>query len=303
MLDSRFRPPKHPLPILAISSFFIFSANFHFDLSFIINLYTIDRLRILMDSIFFNFEKKNHIALIEFRDFSSSKFDLIDLNYEFSDLCSNISSEHEIFVLSIMGQGKNSFNFIQEYPGKYLNKEIRDIGIPFISESIQTLEIPVIIGMHGNIIGQGLELALACDIRIATRDAKFGLPHLGMGIMPFDGGTQRLPRLIGRSMALEIMLTGDTFDAQAGYRMGIISRVVKEDDLVSTVSSIAEEMTEKGPLALNYIKEAVRKGMDMTLDQGLCLEADLYFLLHTTQDRREGIEAFRQKRKPFFRGE
>jgi enoyl-CoA hydratase/carnithine racemase len=109
--------------------------------------------------------------------------------------------------------------------------------------------------------------------------------------------------MIGNSKALEIILTGDTFDAQTAFQLGLINRVVEKKELASTVDKVATDMSKKGPLALNYIKEAVYKGMDLTLDQGLRLEADLYFLLHSTQDRFEGIKAFQQKRKPVFKGE
>jgi enoyl-CoA hydratase/carnithine racemase len=252
---------------------------------------------------FLNLKKKDHIAIAELNDYQYKDEDLLDLTYEFSDLCSYISSNDDIFIFIIISKGKNSLNFIGKPPEKELDNVFLGFDIPFISESISSLDIPVIIGMNGNIFGQGLELALACDIRIATKSSKFGFPHLGMGMMPFDGGTQRLPRMIGRTMALGMMLTGDTFDAKTGYRLGLINGIVKKEELDSEVNKIATDMSEKGPLALNYIKEAVHKGMDLTLDQGLRLEADLYFLLHSTSDRQEGIRAFQEKRKPIFRGE
>ena len=256
-----------------------------------------------MNYKFFNFQTKNHIAIAEFNDLPSRDKYLVDLGYEFSDMCSNIASNDEMFVLVITGEGENAFNFIEQRPYKFLNPASSDFDFPLISKSIDDLEIPVIMGMDGNVMGQGLEMALACDIRIASVGSKFGFPHLTMGIMPFEGGTQRLPRIIGQSKALEIILTGDTFDAQTGFQLGLINRVVKKEELSSIVHKVAIDMSKKGPLALNYIKEAVNKGMDLTLDQGLRLEADLYFLLHSTQDRFEGIKAFQQKRKPIFKGE
>ncbi len=120
--------------------------------------------------------------------------------------------------------------------------------------------------------------------------------------IPFDGGTQRLPRLVGRTKALEMILTGLKVDSREANRIGLINRVFPQNELMPSALMLAEELSAKGPIALRYAKEAVMKGMDMTLEQGLRLEADLYFLLHTTQDRQEGIKAFREKRTPGFEG-
>lgn len=171
------------------------------------------------------------------------------------------------------------------------------------AERIASLQQPVIAAIDGAAYGQGLELALACDIRIASDRASFSMDQINMDEMPFDGGTQRLPRLIGRMKAMEMMLFGDAMDAQAAKEAGLIHRIVPPESLTQESSAAAEELAAKGPVALRHAKEALLKGMDMTLAQGLRLEADLYFLLHTTRDRREGIEAFRAKRPPKFTGE
>jgi enoyl-CoA hydratase/carnithine racemase len=121
-------------------------------------------------------------------------------------------------------------------------------------------------------------------------------------MIPSDGGTQRLARLVGRGKTLEMILTGEVIDAQEALRIGLVHRVVPKKDLTEVAMKMAQEMASKGPIALRYTKEAVYKGMDMTLEQGLRLEADLYLLIHTTKDRTEGIQAFREKRKPKFEG-
>jgi enoyl-CoA hydratase len=151
-------------------------------------------------------------------------------------------------------------------------------------------------------MGQGLELALACDIRIASETSYFGMPHIKSGLIPWDGGTQRLSRLVGRGKALEMILTGEIIDAQEALRIGLVHRVVPKKDLTEVTMKLAQEMASKGPIALRYTKEAVYKGMDMTLEQGLRLEADLYLLIHTSKDRSKGIQAFRAKRTPKFGG-
>ena len=121
--------------------------------------------------------------------------------------------------------------------------------------------------------------------------------------MPTGGGTQRLPRLIGKGKALELILTADTINAEEALEIGLVSQVIPHEKLASEVENIAQTMAGKAPIALRFIKEAVNKGLDLTLEQGLHLEADLYFLLHTTSDRTEGIKAFLEKRPPRFKGQ
>ncbi len=118
-----------------------------------------------------------------------------------------------------------------------------------------------------------------------------------------DGGTQRLPRLVGRSKALELILTAETISAEEAFEIGLVSQVVPQEKLASEVEALAQTIASKAPIALRYIKEAVNKGMDLSLEQGLRLEADLYLLLHTTADRTEGIKAFLEKRPPRFKGQ
>jgi enoyl-CoA hydratase/carnithine racemase len=151
-------------------------------------------------------------------------------------------------------------------------------------------------------MGQGLELALACDIRICSSKARLGMPQVANGDIPWDGGTQRLARLVGRGKALEMILLGETIDSAEAGRIGLVNQVVPDEKLSETVMLIAGEISKKGPLALRFAKEAIFKGMDMTLEQGLRLEADLYYLLHTTSDREEGVKAFQEKRTPKFEG-
>jgi enoyl-CoA hydratase/carnithine racemase len=170
------------------------------------------------------------------------------------------------------------------------------------SQHVSQVKQPVIAAIQGDALGPGLELAMACDIRIGTESSRFGLPQIREGCIPSGGGTQRLPRLIGPGKAMEMILTGASIDAGEACRIGLLNRVVVQEDLMSTAISLAEEMALKSPLSLSYVKEALHSGMDLTLDQGLKMELDLYLLLFSTQDRTEGITAFKEKRKPEFKG-
>jgi enoyl-CoA hydratase/carnithine racemase len=171
-----------------------------------------------------------------------------------------------------------------------------------LSGPVASLNCPVIAAINGDAAGLGLELALACDIRIAARSARFSFPGIVRGQISADGATQRLPRLVGRAKAIELMLTGEEVTAAEALRIGLVSHIVPAKEVLKAALEMGRQMAGKATLALKYCKEAVYKGLDMTLAQGLQLEADLYFLLHTTGDRVEGIAAFKEKRKPRFKG-
>ena len=215
-------------------------------------------------------------------------------------LCDGVALDEEVYVVVISDMGENAF-----LGGKGLMRAV-SMGSgtepQSFAEPIAKLDRPVIAAISGDAIGQGLELALACDIRIASETSRFGLPQIKSGLIPWDGGTQRLSRLVGKGKALEMILTGDLVDAQKALRIRLVHRVVPKKDLMEVTMKMAQEMASKGPIALRYTKEAIYKGMDMTLEQGLHLEADLYLLIHTSKDRTEGIQAFLEKRKPQFEG-
>ncbi len=168
--------------------------------------------------------------------------------------------------------------------------------------AIGQLTPPVIAAIQGDAIAEGLELALACDLRVVSGGARFAMSQLRAGYLPRHGGTQRLPRLIGRTRALELLLTGRVVDAAEAQAIGLATRVVPAHGLAGAVAQLLTTLGDKGPLALRYAKEAVLKGSDLTLGQGIRLEEDLYVLLQTTRDRHEGIRAFLEKRRPQFRG-
>jgi enoyl-CoA hydratase len=159
---------------------------------------------------------------------------------------------------------------------------------------------PVVCAITGDAHSAGLELALACDIRIASPDARFSLPEVRMGLLPLAGGTQRLPRLIGRGRALEMILSGDSIDASDALRIGLISAVAH--DPAAEAGRIAGRIADQAPIATRYAKEAVARGTEMPLQQALRFETDLTVILQTTEDRAEGVRAFLEKRRPEFKG-
>lgn len=213
---------------------------------------------------------------------------------ELADVCQTIQRDEKISVVILKGAG-NVFSTGSD-------SEERDAKCD-ASGFIARLEPVTIAAIDGVAMGEGLELALACDIRIASDRASFCIPHTAHGLIPSGGGTQRLPRLVGKGKALEMILTAEPIDAEEALNIGLVSKVVSPAELFSIVEEWAERTTKLAPIALRYAKEAVNKGMDISLEQGLRLEADLYFLIQTTEDRMEGIKAFKEKRPPRFKGE
>jgi enoyl-CoA hydratase len=175
--------------------------------------------------------------------------------------------------------------------------------MPSWADPISLLDMPVIAVTDGYVLGQAMELALACDLRFSSPESFFGLPHINRGLIPWDGGTQRLTRLVGKSKAMLLILTGNYIDANEALRIGLVNQIIENRQHLSSVTELANKMADKSSVALKYTKEVVNRGVDMTLGQALGLEADLYFLLHTSKDRTEGIRAFREKRKARFVGE
>jgi enoyl-CoA hydratase/carnithine racemase len=161
---------------------------------------------------------------------------------------------------------------------------------------------PLIAACNGLAVGGGLELALACDIMLASENARFGLPEVTVGLIPGGGGTQRLPRAIPRRIAAEMLFTGQTIDAQEAYRIGLANKVVPQAELMNEARKLAESICKAAPLAVRTVKEAMVRGLDMSLEDGLQLEDDLTRYIMSTEDFEEGITAFTEKRKPKFEG-
>lgn len=161
---------------------------------------------------------------------------------------------------------------------------------------------PVIAAINGFALGGGCELAMACHMRVASEKAKFGQPEVNLGIMPGNGGTQRLPRLVGKGRAIELILTGNMIDAQEAHRIGLVNKVCAPEQLLACAEEILQTIYSKGPVAVKLSLEAIQHGMEMTLEEGIQLESNLFGLCFSTEDMKEGTQAFVEKRKPEFKG-
>ena len=171
-----------------------------------------------------------------------------------------------------------------------------------VLDLIENLGKPVIACINGFALGGGCELALACAIRIASENAKLGQPEVKLGIIPGYGGSQRLPRLVGKGMAMQLVLTGEMISAQEALRIGLVNEVVAAADLIARAEAIAGKIAANAPLAVQYAMEAVNKGVEMTLAEGLFLEAALFAVSCSTADKKEGTSAFLEKRAAQFQG-
>jgi enoyl-CoA hydratase len=168
--------------------------------------------------------------------------------------------------------------------------------------AIETMGKPVLAAVNGFALGGGCELAMACHLRIASENARFGQPEVNLGITPGYGGTQRLPRIVGKGNALYMLLTGEHVNAQEALRIGLVSKVVAQDQLLAEAEKIMRTILSKGPVAVALTMEAVDRGLETTLEEGLRLEADAFGLAASTRDMKEGLTAFLEKRAAQFEG-
>jgi enoyl-CoA hydratase len=171
-----------------------------------------------------------------------------------------------------------------------------------VFELIENLGKPVIACVNGFALGAGCEIALACSLRIASENAKFGQPEVKLGMIPGYGGSQRLPRLVGKGVAMQLLLTGEMISAREAHRIGLVNEVTAPADLMARAEAIAENILANAPLALKYAMEAVNQGLEVTLAEGLRLEAELFGRCCGTKDGKEGTQAFLEKRRARFEG-
>lgn len=214
-------------------------------------------------------------------------------------------SDASVRVVVLTGSGEKSFIAgadISEFEGQTPVTQRNLFHEKTLFNSVDNFPKPVIAMINGFCLGGGNELALACDLRIASETAKFSQPEINLGIMCGGGGTQRLARLIGEGRAMEMCLSGDMIDAATAHRFGLVNHVFSAADLEAETMKIAARIAEKAPIALQLTKEAVKFASRSNLDEGLRRELDLFAICFSTEDKQEGVSAFLEKRKPVFKG-
>lgn len=217
-----------------------------------------------------------------------------------------IARDEEIGVVILTGEGRS---FVAGADISEMSTMKADEGRRFgqvgaaVFRKIELLEKPVIAAINGFALGGGCELAMACDIRIASAKAKFGQPEVGLGITPGFSGTQRLPRLVGLGKAKELIYTAAVIHADEACRIGLVNKVVAPEELMEECMALARTIVSKAPLAVRYAKEAINRGIETDIETGIAMEADLFGLCFATADQKEGMAAFLQKRKAEFKGE
>ncbi len=249
-----------------------------------------------------DYKKEGRIAIITLNRPDSLNALNRQLRMELNDSMIDFRDDDDLWVAIMTGAGDRAFS---------AGADIKDFR-PATSEEVEgrqevspvradTIWKPFIAAIHGYCLGGGLELAMTCDIRIAAENAQLGQPEVNIGFMPGGGGTQRLPRFVSRAVAAEILLTGNRMDAQEAFRIGLVNRVVPLDKLMPTAKEMANTICERGPLGVRATKEAMIRGYDMVLEDGLALERKLATDIRTTEDFMEGAKAFAQKRPPQYK--
>ncbi|MBP2073355.1 short-chain-enoyl-CoA hydratase [Thermoanaerobacterium butyriciformans] len=257
-----------------------------------------------MDSNNVVFNKDDGVAIITINRPKS----LNALNYEtlkeLDSALDKAEDDKDVKVVIITGSGEKAFVAgadIAEMKNMtpLEAKKFSEYG-QSVFRKIETLSKPVIAAVNGFALGGGCELSMACDIRIASKNAKFGQPEVGLGIIPGFSGTQRLPRIIGTSKAKELIFTGEMINSDEAYRIGLISKIVELSDLIEESKKLAKTIMSKSQIAISLAKEAINKGMETDIDTGNTIEAEKFSLCFTTEDQKEGMNAFSEKRTPKF---
>jgi enoyl-CoA hydratase len=225
---------------------------------------------------------------------------------ELDQALAQVEQDPELRALVVTGAGEKAFVAGADIKELQVRDLVRGRAVTRRRQEVLTrleaLDIPSIAAINGFAMGAGLELAMACTLRLAATTAKLGQPEVKLGIIPGAGGTQRLPRLVGAGRALELILTGEPVDAQQALAMGLVNRVVEPAALLDEARKLAQTLAQRPRLALQYAKEAVLRGLSCSLTEGLAHESYLHALACATDDKQEGVAAFLEKREPKFQG-
>ncbi len=250
-------------------------------------------------------ERRGRVALITINRPQKMNALNIQTRAEGAAALEELRDDEEVRVVVFTGAGDKAFVAgadIAEFEGRTAITQRDVMTGRSLFTAIDGFPKPIIAMINGYCLGGGCELALSCDIRIASESAKFGQPEINLGIIPGGGGTQRLTRLVGEGKAMELILTGDIIDAKTAYNLGLVNTVVPAADLEGKTMELANRIAEKSPVALRMAKEAVKLASRSTLDEGLRREVDLFALCFSSEDKDEGVRAFMEKRKPEFKG-
>ena len=251
-------------------------------------------------------EIKDEIATLTLNRPKTHNAISMNMRKQLEEVFDSLNSNEKVRIVIITGNGKSFCAGVDLKERKEMTEKevmrLRERG-PVIQSKIINLFKPVIAAINGNALAGGLEIALACDIRIASENAMLGLPETTLGIIPSGGGTQLLPRLIGDAVAREIIFTGGRIDARTAERIGLVNRVVSPEELVSAAMEVANKMKEASPISLKNAKKAINRTREVGLSEGFTFEAQAYLACIPTKDRIEALKAFAEKRKPVFIGE
>lgn len=249
-------------------------------------------------------EKQNHICIVKINNPQTmnalNSIILEELDHAFS----RIAEDKEILVVILTGEGRAFVAGADISQMANMNatqgKAFGELGAS-VFRKIELLDKPVIAAINGFALGGGCELAMACDIRIASVKAKMGQPEVGLGITPGFSGTQRLPRLIGTGRAKELIYTADIIDAAEAYRIGLVNKIAEPDELMSEALKMAVKIAKKAPIAVKYSKEAINKGIQTDIDSAIAIEAGLFGLCFATEDQKNGMVAFLEKKEADYK--
>ena len=250
-------------------------------------------------------EQRQHVAYVTLNRPTALNALNTALRRDLQQCFTDLQADPGVRVVVITGAGRAfcAGADIKEWREPTSVVEDREERLRFnVWQAMSRCEAPIIAAINGYALGGGCELAMCCDIRIASDQAQLGLTEVTLGIIPGGGGTQRLPRLVGPGKALELILTGKRIDAHEALRLSLVEQVVPHDQLEVVVGELAQTIVSRAPLAVKYAKEATVRGLELPLSEGLKVESELYTLLRTTEDRMEGARAFQERRPPQFKG-
>ncbi|AKN29570.1 crotonase [Clostridium carboxidivorans P7] len=249
-------------------------------------------------------EKQGHIATLSFnrpRVLNALNSNVLN---ELDKVLNEIEEDKDIYVVIITGYGKafvagaDILEMKDKTPEE--SRKFAELGLK-VFRKIELMEKPIIAAVNGFALGGGCELAMSCDIRIASEKAKFGQPEVGLGIIPGFAGTQRLSRLIGIGKAKELIFTSNLINAVEAEKLGLVNKVVEHDHLMLEAISLAENIVSKAQLAVRYSKTSINRGIESDIETGMSIEKDLFGLCFATEDQKEGMSAFLEKREANFK--